>query len=181
MFSVDKARSWQLNLFFCKLIGPWNLKVWELPMYYLCPLSILCLSPKYTALVCVCCTQSFSRVWLLGTPWTVGHQAPLSMEFSRQEYWNGLPFPSPWDPPDSGIKLESPALQAILYDWATREASIIGLNKCNSCPWSSYGVTSSLLTFSFCALCNDFQISSIKPCLWNTKTCARHSARNTGN
>ena len=38
------------------------------------------------------------------TPWTVAHQAPLSMEFSRQEYWSGLPWPSPGDPPDSGIE-----------------------------------------------------------------------------
>ena len=44
--------------------------------------------------------------------WTVAHQAPLSMEFSRQEYWNGLPFPSPGDLPDPGIKPRSPTLQA---------------------------------------------------------------------
>ena len=46
------------------------------------------------------------------TLWTVARQAPLSMEFSRQEYWSGLPFPSPGDVPDSGIKPEYPALQA---------------------------------------------------------------------
>ena len=46
------------------------------------------------------------------TPWTVAHQAPQSMEFSRQEYWSGLPFPSPGDLPDPGIKPGSPALQA---------------------------------------------------------------------
>ena len=46
----------------------------------------------------------------LATPWTVACQAPLSMEFSRQEYWSGLPFPSPGDPPDPEIKPESPAL-----------------------------------------------------------------------
>ena len=40
----------------------------------------------------------------LATPWTVAHQAPLSMEFLRQEYWSGLPFPPPGDLPDSGIK-----------------------------------------------------------------------------
>ena len=39
----------------------------------------------------------------LAIPWTVAHQAPLSMGFSRQEYWNGLPFPSPGDLPDPGI------------------------------------------------------------------------------
>ena len=44
--------------------------------------------------------------------WTVARQAPLSTEFSRQEYWSGLPFPSPGDPPDPGIESRSPALQA---------------------------------------------------------------------
>ena len=48
----------------------------------------------------------------LATPWTVAHQAPLSMEFSRQEYWSGLPFPSPGDLPDPGIEPWSPAFQA---------------------------------------------------------------------
>ena len=46
------------------------------------------------------------------TPWTVAHQAPPSMEFSRQEYWNGLPFPSPGDLPNPGIEPGSPTLQA---------------------------------------------------------------------
>ena len=46
------------------------------------------------------------------TPWTVAHPAPLSMGFSKQEYWNGLPFPSPGDLPDPGIEPRSPALQA---------------------------------------------------------------------
>ena len=49
---------------------------------------------------------------LFATPWTVAHQAPLSMEFSRQEYWSGLPFPSPGDLPDAGIEPRSPALWA---------------------------------------------------------------------
>ena len=48
----------------------------------------------------------------LAIPWTVARQAPLSMEFPRQEYWNGLPFPSPGDLPDPGIKLGSSSLQA---------------------------------------------------------------------
>ena len=48
----------------------------------------------------------------LVTPWTVAHQAPLPMGFSRQEYWSGLPFPSPGDLPDPGIEPRSPALQA---------------------------------------------------------------------
>ena len=46
------------------------------------------------------------------TPWTVARQAPLSLEFSRQESWSGLPFPFPGDLPDPGTELRSPALQA---------------------------------------------------------------------
>ena len=45
------------------------------------------------------------------TLWTLARQAPLSMEFSRQEYWSGLPFPSPGDPPAPGIEPGSPTLQ----------------------------------------------------------------------
>ena len=56
--------------------------------------------------------KSLSRVQLFETLWTVAHQAPLSMGFSRQEYWNGLPFPSPGDLPDPGTEPRSPALQA---------------------------------------------------------------------
>ena len=48
----------------------------------------------------------------LETPWTVACQTPLSMGFSRQEYWSGLPFPSPGDLPDPGIEPGAPALQA---------------------------------------------------------------------
>ena len=44
------------------------------------------------------------------TPWTVAHQAPLSVEFSRQEHWSGLPFPTPRDPPHSGTEVLSPVL-----------------------------------------------------------------------
>ena len=62
--------------------------------------------------------QLLSCVQLLATPWTVACQAPLSMEFSRQEYWSGLPFPSlgvcgaGGGLPDPGIELRPPALQA---------------------------------------------------------------------
>ena len=55
--------------------------------------------------------KSLSHVRLFATPWTVAYQAPLSMGFSRQEYWSGLPFPSPGDLPNPGIKPGSPALQ----------------------------------------------------------------------
>ena len=56
--------------------------------------------------------KSVSCVQLFLTLWTVAHQASPSMGFSRQEYWSGLPFPSPGDLTDPGIKLRSPALQA---------------------------------------------------------------------
>ena len=56
--------------------------------------------------------KSLSRVRLFATPWTVAYQAPLSMGFSRQGYWSGLPFPSPEDLPDPGIEPMSPTLQA---------------------------------------------------------------------
>ena len=56
--------------------------------------------------------KSHSCVQLFATPWTVHYQIPLSMEFSRQEYWSGLPFPSPGDLPNPGIEPKSPALQA---------------------------------------------------------------------
>ena len=55
---------------------------------------------------------SLSRVRLFVAPWTVAYQTPLSMGFSRQEYWSGLPFPSPGDLPDPGIKPWPPAFQA---------------------------------------------------------------------
>ena len=56
--------------------------------------------------------KSLSRVRLLAIPWAVVYQASLSMGFSRQEYWSGLPFSSPGDIPDPGIKPWSPSLQA---------------------------------------------------------------------
>ena len=57
---------------------------------------------------CVCSVMFDSFV----SPWTIAHQVPLSMEFSRQENWSGLPFPSPGDLPNTGIEPRSPALQA---------------------------------------------------------------------
>ena len=58
------------------------------------------------------CSTSLSRVWLFTIPWTVALQAPLSMEFSRQVYWSGLPFPSPGDLPNPETEPRSPALEA---------------------------------------------------------------------
>ena len=72
------------------------------------------------ACVCVCVCAMLSCVRLFGTTWTIACQAPLSMEFSRQEQWSGLPFPTPGHLPDSGIKAVSvfPALAGRLYTTA---------------------------------------------------------------
>ena len=65
--------------------------------------------------------KSFSRVRLFSTPWTVAHQAPLSIGFPRQKYWSGLPLPLPQDLPDSGIELTSPVSPALAGRFFTTE------------------------------------------------------------
>ena len=65
--------------------------------------------------------SSFSQVQLFATPWTVAHQAPLSMDFSRQEYWCGLPCPSPGYLPGPGIKPTSPMSPALQADFLSTE------------------------------------------------------------
>ena len=57
----------------------------------------------YMSIMCVC-AQLLSCVQIHAAPWTAACQAPLSMEFPRQEYWSGLPFPPPGDLPDSGVE-----------------------------------------------------------------------------
>ena len=94
------------------------------------------------SLICVCCNlphhysiggplnyfQAFSCFSCSvmsdsATPWTVAHQAPLSMGFSRQEYWSGLQFPSPEDLPDPGIEPVSAALAGGFFtSWATKDS-----------------------------------------------------------
>ena len=61
----------------------------------------------------------------LATPWTAAHQAPLPVGFSRQEYWSGLPFPSPGDLSNPGIKPGTPALQADFFYQLSYEGSPI--------------------------------------------------------
>ena len=90
-------------------------------------------------------SESLSHVWLFAIPWTVAFQAPLSVEFSRQEYWSELPFLSSEDLPDPGIEPESPALQAdSLPSEPPGNASLITLFYSTSCRrwagWSEFGV-----------------------------------------
>ena len=72
--------------------------------------------------MCIC---ALSHVRLFVTPWTVAHQAPLSTEFSRQEYWSGLPFPTPEDLPKPGIKPVSLASPALAGRFFTTSADIL--------------------------------------------------------
>ena len=78
----------------------------------------------------------FSCVRLFATPWTVAHQAPLSMGFSRQEYWSGLPCPPPGDLPDPGVETESlmsPALAGGFFTTSTTwEAQLHRYNLLNT-------------------------------------------------
>ena len=71
----------------------------------------------------VCVYAHFGHVQLFVTLWTAAHQAPLSMGFSRQEYWRGQPFPSLGDFPDPGIELASPVSPALQADSLSTEPS----------------------------------------------------------
>ena len=102
---------------------------------------------KYWACVHICCC--FSRVQLCATPWTVAHQAPLSMIFSRQEYWSGLPFPSPGDLPNPGIEPVYPALAGGFFTIESPGKPKQYFNKTQIClrfsitfpsPWCKYSV-----------------------------------------
>ena len=81
--------------------SPGRCAMWEILYYGLFPVN--CFTPWWKLLSCV---------RLFETPWIVAHLGPLSMGFSRQEYWSGLSFPSPGNLPNLGIKSMSPALQA---------------------------------------------------------------------
>ena len=70
------------------------------------------------------CAQSLTCVQLFATPWTVAHQAPLSMEFSRQEYWSGLPFPPAGDLPNPRIEPVSSASPALAGGFFITESPI---------------------------------------------------------
>ena len=87
-------------------------KTWWFKVEFLFRLTSLC--RFFSEAVCLPKgkVKLLSHIQLFAAPWAVAHQAPPSMEFSRQEYWSGLPFPSPGDLPNPGIEPGSPALQA---------------------------------------------------------------------
>ena len=71
---------------------------------------------------CISCLEHVCVLQLFAAPWTVAHQAPLSMGFSRQEYWSGLPCPPSGDFPDPGIEPVSPYIgRRVLYHSTTWE------------------------------------------------------------
>ena len=105
-------------------------KILDLRMTYICVWSFC--ENSYTHFLCTFCVcfmcmraQLLNHVWLFATLWMVAHQAPLSMEFPRQEHWSGLPFPPPGDLPYPGIKLVFPASPTLaggfFYHWAIWE------------------------------------------------------------
>jgi len=114
-----------MKLFPCLLWHP-------LTLWFLFPSFLHELLFHYSFLKCQWSeVKLLSRVRLFATSWTVACQVPPSMEFSRQGYWSGLPFPSPGDLPDPGIEPGSPALQADSTIWATwegRNASVSSLH-----------------------------------------------------
>ena len=80
------------------------------------------------------CANGLSRVRLFATPWTVACQSPLSLGFSWQEYWSGLPCPSPGDLPDAGIEPASPvppALQADSLPLSHQGSPVCGVRECS--------------------------------------------------
>ena len=113
--------------------------------------------------------KSLSRVRLFAIPWTVFYQASLSMGFSRQEYWTGLPFPSPRALPDPGIKPRSPALQADTLPsepppynsfstfqpwWTFKKANQIMLPSCSIIHALPKHLKSKLLPMAYMVLCD---------------------------
>ena len=98
--------------------------------------------------------QLLSCVWLSATPWTVAHQAPLSMGFSRQEYWSGFPFPFPGDLPDPGIKPTSSALSGGFFTTVPPEKphKFIMSQFCGSEAWAQHAWV----------LCSGFHCPEIK-------------------
>ena len=98
------------------------------PGYILHGILLTAISYSYGASESPVLCQLLSHVRLFVTPWTIAHQASLSMGFSRQEYWSGLPFPPSGDHPDPGIDPGSPALQkdSLLSEnhWRSRQNAV---------------------------------------------------------
>ena len=118
MFPALKKAEKKKNSFYLKFIPRKKIK-------WLCATFVFChLSLHFDIRMPACLLSCFSHVQLFAILWTVACQVPLSMGFSRQEYWSELPWPPPRDLPNPRIKFPSPMWQAdfFFYHWATREA-----------------------------------------------------------
>ena len=109
------------------LLCPWTLGISSQSLQWLAAAGVAamwlwsdCLKVK---------VKSLSPVRLFATPWIVAYQAPQSMEFSRQEYWSGFPFPSPGDLSNPGIEPRSPTLQADALLSEPPGSNCLGLSK----------------------------------------------------
>ena len=122
-------QDWGLTYLYQVKLGP---RLWGLGMAPWLSTQCSALHIKIDLIVCM-----FSCVWSFVTPWTIAHQAPLSMGFSKQEYWSGLPFPSPGDLPNPGIEFKffaSPALAGRFFTtWATLDCNPRGSSKIVPC------------------------------------------------
>ena len=108
----------ELFIFLVSCVNSWvsHTKLWD--GYQICLVTSL-RADLISVWVCVRARTVMS--WLFATPWTVAHQAPLSMGFSRQEYWSGLPLPSPGALPNPGVEpvsLVSPVLAGLFFTTA---------------------------------------------------------------
>ena len=120
----------------------YELRSWHMSGTGLLPHCALCV-PFHWFLItrtCACMLSHVSRVWPFATLWTVAPQVPLSM----QEYWSGLPCPSPGDLPNQGLNLQLLHCRWILYLWATWETPITSLWECYHFPDFASEVTKML-------------------------------------
>ena len=100
---------WFMDLAFQVPMQYWSLQHWILLLSLVTSTTGYCFC-LYVHIWCHCCCLATKSCLTLCDPWTIAHQALLSIGFPRQEYWRRLPFPSPGDLPDSGIEPESSAL-----------------------------------------------------------------------
>ena len=100
----------------------------------------------------LCVLSRFRCVWFCASPWTVAYQAPLSMEFSRQEYWSGLLFPSPEDVPNpKGSVTGLPHCRQTLYCLSLQETT--WYHERNFLPWCKNIMVHVFLFFSIMGIC----------------------------
>ena len=125
-----------------------------------------------------CVLSRFSCVWLFVTSWTIAHQASLSMGFSRQEFWTGLPFHSPGNLPTQG---SNPCLlhcKQVLYYWITGEALYLATERqMYACLYlNAFKIIISILKFFiFVLLIIYLAVLSLSCSAWNLRSLLKHA------